>query len=179
MDGILEGPTNQEPFRTATKNLLKKLSGSWTSLAIDRVGHHTVTKLFTSLPVEDKLLLASELVREKNRLGGNSIGRVVMDTCALHKLVESEDAWREALAKQAEKEKFLEEILGGINISAADKRRKRKRKRHGKVSDLADERIHEDKKACVVESIMKTISTASQSIYRKPGSESVRGNAMK
>ncbi len=52
------------------------------------------------------------LVKEKNRLSGNSMGRSVMKTCSLHQLIESEASWREHVSKDAGAEKFIQTIVG-------------------------------------------------------------------
>ena len=123
MDGILEGPTSKDPFHKALKVFLRKLSGSWTSLALDRVGHHTVIKLYKLCSLEGKLAIAAELVKDKNRLSGNAIGRSVSDICYLRQLAEGEDAWRESTTNQLAAENFLDEMVG------SSKKRKRKRKK--------------------------------------------------
>mmetsp|Transcript_436 Transcript_436/g.647 ORF Transcript_436/g.647 Transcript_436/m.647 type:complete len:711 (-) Transcript_436:65-2197(-) len=131
MDGILEGPTSKDPFHKALKVLLRKLSGSWTSLALDRVGHHTVIKLYKMCPLEGKLAIASELVKDKNRLSGNAIGRSVSEICSLRQLTEGEDAWRESTTNQLAAEKFLDEIVGATK----KKKRKRKKSSHKESSE--------------------------------------------
>jgi hypothetical protein len=74
--------------------------------------------------------MALDLVKEKNRLSGNSMGRSVMETCSLHQLIESEKAWREHVSRKAATEKFLQNIAGETEVSG-DKRRKRKRSKIG------------------------------------------------
>jgi nucleolar protein 9 len=130
MDGILDGPMNEEVFAKAAKNLLQKLSGRWVALASDRVGHHSVKKLFKSLPsVDDKAELAAELAQGINRLGGSSMGRSVMEACALDKFLEGEKPWKDAMKKLQEKDKWLNEIIEGEVDDGGKKKRKRKRKK--------------------------------------------------
>ena len=113
MDGILDGPVKTPIFATATKNLREKLMGSWASLATDRVGHHTVKKLFRHLPkIDDKAKLVEELVDGGNRLRGNSMGRSVMDACLIEDYKESRKEWRHKIGKLLSntEEKFLADV---------------------------------------------------------------------
>ena len=138
MDALLDGPAKA----LASKLLLPKLSGRLSFLAAERVGHHVVIKLFRALPsMEDKAVLCAELSHSLNRLGSNAMGRSVMVSCAVKEYSEGEKTWKEALAKQKEKELWLKEILGEeedregeskgeCDIKAEkskDKKRKRKR----------------------------------------------------
>ena len=113
MDGILDGPINASIFAGATKDLREKLTGSWASLATDRVGHHTVKKLFKCLPrIDDKAKLVEELVDAGNRLRGNPMGRSVIETCLIEAYEEDRKEWRHKVGKLMSKteEKFLEEV---------------------------------------------------------------------
>jgi len=88
MDGILDdhGHTQSSAtiFGNATIKLRHKLSGHWASLAMDRVGHHTVKKLFMALPLlDDKATLVEELFTASIRLHENKIGRSVVEACAV------------------------------------------------------------------------------------------------
>eukprot|EP00536_Pseudo-nitzschia_multiseries_P015636 jgi/Psemu1/263098/estExt_Genewise1Plus.C_9250007 len=115
MDGILDGPVKTPIFAAATKDLREKLSGSWASLATDRVGHHTVKKLFTSLPrIDDKSKLVEELVDGGNRLRGNTMGRSVIDSCLVDAYEENRKEWRHKVGKllSTSEEKFLAEVTG-------------------------------------------------------------------
>jgi hypothetical protein len=58
MDGILDGPKEELAFADARKTLLEKLNGRLVTLAVDRVGNHTIKKLFKGLTEwEDKAVL--------------------------------------------------------------------------------------------------------------------------
>jgi len=109
MDGLLDGPSRS----AAAKLLFPKLSDRITSLANERVGHHTVEKLFRALPMEDKAALSAELSQSLSRLGSNAMGRSVMVSCAVKEYLEGESTWTDAVSKQQkDKENWLEEILG-------------------------------------------------------------------
>ena len=109
MDALLDGPSKS----TASKVLVQKLADRIPFLAAERVGHHTVEKLFLALPTfEDKAALSAELSHSLNRLGSNKMGRSVMVTCAVKEYLEGENAWKDALAKQKGKEDWLAEIIG-------------------------------------------------------------------
>lgn len=137
LDGLLDGPSRS----TASKLLVAKLNDRIAFLAAERVGHHTVEKLFRALPtMEDKAALSAELSQNLNRLGSNAMGRSVMLSCAVKEYLEGESAWKDALAKQRERGNWLEEILGEKEGSGdeedeiktkkqkKDKKKKRKRK---------------------------------------------------
>mmetsp|Transcript_6741 Transcript_6741/g.7587 ORF Transcript_6741/g.7587 Transcript_6741/m.7587 type:complete len:776 (-) Transcript_6741:138-2465(-) len=120
MDGILDhqhGTTSSSIFGTATVDLRNKLSGQWASLATDRVGHHTVKKVFSALPrLDDKLKLVEELSSAGNRLHGNKMGRSVVDACCVDVFVDdgsNNTEWRQKVGRMAKKENFLTELIGG------------------------------------------------------------------
>lgn len=101
IDGILEGPTNQTPFTKAMKTLCKKLSGHWTTLAVERVGHHTVKKMFMKLKsLEDKKVIVAELSASINRLSGNAMGRSIINDCAVREYMEGEEIWKNTVKKE-------------------------------------------------------------------------------
>ena len=109
MDGLLDGPSRS----TASKLLTSKISDRFLYLATERVGHHTVEKVFRALPsFEDKASLSAELSQSLNRLGSNAMGRSVMATCAVKEYLEGESAWKSALAKREDKSNWIEEITG-------------------------------------------------------------------
>ncbi|KAL7537763.1 hypothetical protein ACHAXR_008042 [Thalassiosira sp. AJA248-18] len=132
MDGLLDGPARS----FVSKLLVSKLSDRITFLAAERVGHHTVEKLFRALPtMEDKAALSAELSHSLNRLGSNAMGRSVMVSCAVKEYLEGERVWKEALAKQKEKDGWLEEILGekeGSDDEEGDEPKTKKRKKDKK-----------------------------------------------
>lgn len=129
MDGLLDGPSRS----VASKLLLPKLSGRLSFLAAERVGHHTVIKLFKALPMEEKAALSAELSQSLNRLGSNAMGRSVMVSCAVKEYLEGEDVWKSAITKQDEKDNWLKEIVGENDGEANTKsKKKRKRKRQEK-----------------------------------------------
>ena len=115
MDGILDGPVKTPIFSTATKDLREKLEGNWASLATDRVGHHTVKKLFKHLPrIDDKAKLVEELYDAGNRLRGNAMGRSVIDACLIDAYDENRKEWRHRVGKlqSTTEEKFLADVTG-------------------------------------------------------------------
>lgn len=115
MDGILDGPVKTPIFSASTKELREKLAGSWTSLATDRVGHHTVKKLFKHLPrIDDKAKLVEELYDGGNRLRGNAMGRSVIDACLIDAYDENRTEWRHRVGKlqSTTEEKFLADVTG-------------------------------------------------------------------
>lgn len=169
MDGILDGPREEHAFARARKSLLEKLSGRWAALAVDRVGNHSVKKLFSGLTEwEDKAVLTAELAQALKRLGGNAIGRSVIDACAVKEFLEGEDAWKAAVRKMQQREEWVDEILAVGNKEKKDeKKKKRKRKKHGK-KDAAGTDDHDAakrsrvEKTTNVESIMNVISAGVQ-----------------
>jgi hypothetical protein len=159
MDGILDGPIKTPIFADATKNLREKLSGYWASLATDRVGHHTVKKIFKALPrIDDKAKLVEELVDGGNRLRGNTMGRSVLDSCLVDAYEENRKEWRHKIGKllSTSEEKFMAEVTHTQTHknnnttaivqedeedpnSATTTKAKRKRRRKRKNNEGADE----------------------------------------
>uniref|UniRef100_A0A7S1YX12 Nucleolar protein 9 n=1 Tax=Ditylum brightwellii TaxID=49249 RepID=A0A7S1YX12_9STRA len=181
LDAILDNPKSKEaPFSNAIQQLFRKLNGRLVSLSVERVGHHTVKKLFRSLQsLDDKAELSDELASGMNRLSGNAMGRSVMDACFVREYCEGEKAWTDAVNKQAREEEWLKDIVGkgeGVessNDNLGNKKRKRKRKKtqsepekkSGDNNDgdsdndaIDDGNGDEDKKSSAVESIMDAIS---------------------
>lgn len=129
IDGILEGPTRQEPFTKAMKELCIKLKGHWVQMSVERVGHHAVKKIFLKLKLfEDKASISEELSRGINRLSGNAMGRKIITECAVKDYMEGEEIWRSVVKKAMERELFLKEIVEGDTVGST-KKRKRKRKK--------------------------------------------------
>jgi hypothetical protein len=117
IDALLDGPAKS----VASKMLHQKLSDRITYLATERVGHHTVEKIFRALPtMEDKALLSAELSHSLNKLGSNAMGRSVMVSCAVKEYCEGESVWKEAVSKQKGKESWLKEIIGEKEASDDD-----------------------------------------------------------
>jgi hypothetical protein len=138
LDALLDGPARS----VASKMLHQKLSDRITYLATERVGHHTVEKLFRALPtLEDKAVLSAELSHSLNKLGSNAMGRSVMVSCAVKEYCEGESVWKEAVSKQKGKESWLKEIIGEKETSDDDgdegkkKRRKKDTKNKKKRTD--------------------------------------------
>jgi len=137
LDAVLEGPTKENPFKGAIMRLFKILRGNLVSLSVDRLGHHTITKLFEALNFDAKLELAEELLEGKNRLGGSSIGRNVMHKCYIRELIEDgEDGWKEKVKKDLAKNTFVQDIVESEKIGK--KKRKRKRKAVGDAQVTED-----------------------------------------
>jgi Pumilio-family RNA binding repeat len=144
MDGILDGPILTPIFARASKKLWEKLEGNWASLATDRVGHHTVMKLFKALPkVDDKAKLVDELYNGGNRLRGNAMGRTVIETCQVDLYGENRGEWRRKIVKSLTKpdESFVDTLVSKKSTEEKDtdnEHTKKKRKRNRKKSSQAD-----------------------------------------
>lgn len=120
---------NQAPFAKAAKQLFDKLRGHWTTLSVDRVGHHTTRKLFMTLKsFEDKAIISAELSNNMRTLDGNAMGRSIISDCAVREYMEGEDTWRNTVKKAMENESFLKEIAEGEIVNTKKRKRKRKKK---------------------------------------------------
>jgi len=141
------------------------------ALSVDRVGNHTVKKLFRGLAEwEEKAVLTAELAQALHRLGGNAMGRSVVEACFVKEFLDGEDAWKAAVRKMQQREEFVEEIIAVGNKEKKDeKKKKRKRKKHGKREDAGNgDHDGAKKKSRVgtttdVESIVNTISVGAKS----------------
>ena len=145
MDGILAGATKTPMFISAVKGLFTKLEGKWVSLATDRVGHHTVKRMFHALPkIDDKSKLADELSAGGNRLSGNAMGRSILELCTLDLYNDNCKDWRQKLSKSMSKEcAFVPHAPvkapsadSHSNAGPTKAKRKRKRKRGGDKEEL-------------------------------------------
>jgi hypothetical protein len=168
MDGLLDGPIKTPIFAAASKTLYLKLKDNWVSLSTDRVGHHTVKKLFTALPrIDDKAKLLEELVSGGNRLIGNTMGRSVAEACSVDEYRENPKQWRKEIAKLIDKKEdsFLEEITKPTGEGSGEKqrpKRKRKRKKKGAASDETEEPPNKKSQglASNVDSIMEAMTAS-------------------
>ncbi|KAL3904485.1 MAG: hypothetical protein SGILL_010050, partial [Bacillariaceae sp.] len=80
LDGILDGPVQKPIFAKAVSDLRVKLTGRLAELARHRVGHHVVRKLFLSLAtVDEKEKVVEEILKGKNSLQGNPMGRRIIE----------------------------------------------------------------------------------------------------
>lgn len=164
-DGVLDGPREDSAFSKSRKNLLEKLSGRWGALAVDRVGNHTVKKLFRGLSQwEDKAVLSAELVQSLNRLGGNAMGRSVIEACAVKEFLEGEDAWKAAVRKMQQREEWVEDILAVGNKEKGEKKKRKRKKHEKKQSSDGDEVVKKSRvgKTTDVESIVNAISAGAK-----------------
>jgi hypothetical protein len=181
MDGILDGPINTPIFAEAARLLRTKLVGHWASLAGDRVGQHSVKKLFKALPkIDDKAKLVEELASAGNRLNGTAMGRSVVEVCFVEEFIENRKQWREKISKLSTKEmtSMLPEILEDKEISGAStndlqeqqgekSKRKRRRKKaitsEGEQHDVEPEpkipKTNVKAGAMSVDSILKAMET--------------------
>lgn len=164
LDAIMDGPSNAPVFATAFKSLFEKLQGRWVSLSTDRVGHHTVKKLFHALPkMDDKAKLVEELVAGGNRLNGNAMGRSVAEECLVKVYSENRKEWRKAMTKpQSKEEKFLEEIIHTKHEEEKSKA-KRKRKRKRPENDDGEQRSTKTGPKLITDSIIEALTTTTKS----------------
>ncbi len=185
MDGILDGPVKTPIFSASTNELREKLVGNWTSLATDRVGHHTVKKLFKHLPrIDDKAKLVEELYDGGNRLRGNAMGRSVIDACLIDAYDENRKEWRHKVGKlqSTTEEKFWADVTGksdrnnhptkvtdsaaavvedddeanNNDVTAVPKAKRKRRRKRKNNDDAEGEESHESSRKS-----QKTISTES------------------
>lgn len=135
IDGILDGPTGQKPFSQAVRKLFEKLKGRWVALSVERVGHHTVRKIFLKLgTMEDRASLSEELANSISRLNGNAMGRSVITDCAVKDYMEGDEVWNSAVKKRIEREDFLKDIdEGNLGVEKERKRKRKKAKDDSKV----------------------------------------------
>jgi hypothetical protein len=149
LDGILDGPPNTSSFASAFISLFSKLEGRWTSIATDRVGYHTVRKLFHALPkMDDKAKLVEELAKGGNRLQGNAMGRSVSEECMVQLYIENRKEWRQAMTKSHIKETVAVSIIPGSKDENGEddgrSKSKRKRKRKSHPPDSGGKRLDTD-----------------------------------
>lgn len=113
LDGILDGPTKDSIFQAKIKQLYTSLQGRWVALACDRVGHHTVKKVFRSLlDVNERKKLVTELVEGKTRLQGCPMGRSVMEYCRVYDFIsKGENSWASGVSKFLQNEDWLKELV--------------------------------------------------------------------
>jgi hypothetical protein len=99
LDGILDGPVHNPVFSKAVSDLRVKLSGRLAMLSRHRVGHHVVRKLFLALPtISEKEKVVEELLKGKNSLSGNPMGRSIIEACALDQYELNQKNWRKQVA---------------------------------------------------------------------------------
>ena len=130
IDGVLEGRTTEKIFSKFVRKLLEKMSGRWVALSVERVGHHTVRKVFSALKsMDDRATLSAELAGGINRLNGTSMGRSTIASCFVKEFLEGQTVWSEAVKKLSDKEKFVKEFIENDEVNDSSKKRKRRRKK--------------------------------------------------
>ena len=152
------------------------LEGRWVSLAVDRVGHHMVKKIFAALPqITDKAMLVKELASSgSNRLSGTSMGRDIMEACAMNEYERDKKAWRHTVSKMlsSDGEKWIENELPSKDNkklkeapSEQDKKSKCKRKQK-KIEKASPDNMSKPskKKLSSVGSIMKLMTAPNDSL---------------
>jgi Pumilio-family RNA binding repeat len=126
-DGILEGPTESPTFSKGIFALSKKLTGHWVSLSCDRCGQHVVKKMFLALPEKDRFQMAEELSRGIPQLSGSSMGRSVMDTCAVRHISGGFEEWRKGMKRASgNKDEWEKELFGDTVRDSGVKKKKQK-----------------------------------------------------
>ncbi|KAG7370206.1 Pumilio-family RNA binding repeat protein [Nitzschia inconspicua] len=99
LDGILDGPVQIPVFQKAVQELRSKFVGRIVSMANHRVAHHVVRKLFVALStMGEKEKLADELIRGKNLLLGNAVGRSIIEDVRLDLYEMDKKEWRRKVA---------------------------------------------------------------------------------
>uniref|UniRef100_A0A7S1FN17 Nucleolar protein 9 n=1 Tax=Corethron hystrix TaxID=216773 RepID=A0A7S1FN17_9STRA len=131
MDGVLDGPVASSPFSAAVVSLFEILRPHLLTLATDRVGHHTVKKIFAALPPERRAELTAELAGASGRLGGNAMGRAVIEACFVEEFLAGESAFMAAVARMKNREGFLEDIMAKSGEGGRKRKRKRRRAKQG------------------------------------------------
>lgn len=127
-DGILEGPMDSTCFSLGLQKLRDALSGNWVAVSCDRVGQHMVRKIFRQSPPEERMKIAEELSRAMPRLSGSSMGRSVMEACAVRHFPEGVEAWNRAVKKAGMETDWLNDVVGSDGkASKKDSRAIRKR----------------------------------------------------
>ena len=111
-DGNDKDANKTAPLKKVRNKLLTKLKGRWTSLAIDRVGHHVVRKLFLALPtMKAREDLVRELAQGRDRLRGNAMGRCVQSECEVDLYWnQGVDEWKAKIQRKLEQKEWLMEL---------------------------------------------------------------------
>jgi len=140
IDGILDHPQkNEKDISSYTQKLYKKLKGKWIYYAIDRIGKHTVLKLYSLLKYDNQLSLVQELAESYNRLQGCNIGKHISKELGIDEFITNgEHYWKQKYLKSSSdcKKRFIQEVDSG---------KKKKRKKEvlvdGIHNDGGDEKI--------------------------------------
>lgn len=111
-DGILEGAMDSPCFSLGLQKLRDTLSGNWVTMSCDRVGQHIVRKIFRQSPSEERMKIAEELSRAIPRLSGSSMGRSIMEVCAIRHFSAGAEAWNRAVKKAGMESDWLNDVVG-------------------------------------------------------------------
>jgi len=127
IDPILEQERKQNKDNPV--RLLEKLQGRWVSLALDRVGHHAVTKIFFCLKdVSNKERLVLELASGKSRMNANSMGRSMLETLEVRAYeLQGVAKWSKLVKKHHEQEEWLNDMVNGNDQPNSSERKRSKR----------------------------------------------------
>lgn len=99
--------------KAVPNKLWQRLQGRWVSLAMDRVGHHVVRKLFFGLPhMVAREGLVQELAEGSVRLEGNAMGRKIAALCKVREYTSGGKAeWERVVQKSLREKEWLDEML--------------------------------------------------------------------
>mmetsp|Transcript_25375 Transcript_25375/g.32921 ORF Transcript_25375/g.32921 Transcript_25375/m.32921 type:complete len:519 (-) Transcript_25375:67-1623(-) len=148
-----EGLNGNKGSTKLDEKIAVNLKGFYGKLAVDRVGHHCILKLYKSCSVELKEAILQEVVPMKAQLQGLAFGRKLLTTCAVESFEHRPDEWRRRLQWGDTKKDFLEEVfavekdiqadesLGGKRKRKRNRNRKRKQDQGGIEKDQTDTNI--------------------------------------
>lgn len=111
----------------ALGRFVRKLQGSFGSLAADKSASHVVERLWGASKTDLKSLIMSELAAAKKRLEDTAHGRLVLRNCRVHEFERKQDDWVQEEAAVERKRAYFADLID-IEGTKPKKSSKKKKK---------------------------------------------------
>jgi len=98
--------------------LVKKLCGEFVSLSCSKHGSWAVQKLWNTVNIKSKQMIAQDLSQSENILRSDPFGRFVYNSCALSVYIHQRSDWSKIISKEEKEKSLFKDIIGDNTISA-------------------------------------------------------------
>jgi nucleolar protein 9 len=128
---------------TANRRLVRKLTGHFAQLAVDKFGSHVVERCWAMSKVDLKNAVMEELLTAKTKLQDSQHGRMVWKNCKVEQFERRQADWVKEEAAAERKKSYFADILGedGGDVPAKTKKEKSKSKKKSKKNAEDDDSL--------------------------------------
>lgn len=128
---------------TANRRLVRKLTGYFAQLAVDKFGSHVVERCWAMSKVDLKNAIMEELLTAKAKLQDSQHGRMVWKNCKVEQFERRQADWVKEEAAAEKKKAYFADILGedGGIVTAKTKKEKSKSRKKSKKNAEDDDSL--------------------------------------